>query len=84
MSERSRRQGAVEAPSSLPMGHPLGEVGDEWLPGAPTRPREDGDRTAAAPPTGKHTPSRNLAYGDYWVEKDGADGGSGRNGERNA
>ncbi|MEU3460523.1 hypothetical protein ABZ721_11280 [Streptomyces sp. NPDC006733] len=65
------------------MGHPLGEVGDEWLPGAPVRPREDDDRPPPAAPAGKCPPSRNLAYGDYWVEKDAADGGS-RNGERHA
>lgn len=83
MSKRSRRQGAGEAPFSLSLGHPLGEVGDEWLSGATVRPREDDDRSAPAVPTGKRLPSRNLAYGDYWVEKDAADGG-GRNGERHA
>lgn len=77
MSERSRRQGSVEAPFTLPMGHPLGEVGDEWLPGAPVRPRVDCEKAGASPagnPAGKHAASRNLAYGDYWVEKDGAAG----------
>ncbi|MCZ4124702.1 hypothetical protein [Streptomyces sp. H39-S7] len=82
MSKSSRRRGAGEAPFSLPVGHPLGEVGDEWLPGAPVRARDD-DRPASAATAGGRPPSRNLAYGDYWVEKDGADCG-GRKAERHA